>query len=700
MDVEVALGQYVLGNPQAVRVRLGIRQRRPGGLLHHVAELAGQDQLAFPPHDAGFDKHDVAAHGCVIHPGSDADLVLARLALGVDRGAAEQVVHVRRGDGDTLHLTRRDSAGHLAGKFADPPLQLAHARLARIARDDRADGLVGDGQLLGAEALLAHLAGHQVALGDLQLLPLGVPRELDLLHAVEQRPGDRLQEVRRGDEEDFREIERDAEVVVGERVVLGRIQDLEQRGRRIALEGHAQLVHFIEEEDGVLGSRLLHALDDATRHRAHVSAPVAADVGLVPGAAQGDADVGTAQGPGDRLGDRRLAHARGAQEQQDQALRLLVVLVPRGFTLGRPLPQLTDGEEFQYLVLDVLEAVVVLLKDLGRALQIEGLVGPLVPRQLGDGLEVGADDLRFHRVAAGALQSRQLALDLLLGRLGELKRRQPLAQLLDVAALVLFAELLANRLQLLAEDHFALALAELLLHLGLDVLLGVEDADLPLYVHQHPPQPLLDREQVEQPLALGRGDIEVAGHEIGEAAGLVGDLFQHLPDDLVREPGLFTQLTCALAGLAEQCDEGRIVRLDRRLFHRLHDDRFDVSGTLGVLQRGSALLAVQDQLHAAQPALHLPDPRDRAHAVQQGRGHRVDIFALGDGKDQPGLGLERGLDGPQGGGPARADRGGHAGKQHHVPQRQDREGKPLRHSSSSPGKSHFERCCSISRATI
>ena len=156
--MEVALGQYVLGNPQAVRVRLGIRQRRPGGLLHHVAELAGQDQLAFPPHDAGFDKHDVAAHGCVIHPGSDADLVLARLALGVDRGAAEQVVHVRRGDGDTLHLTRRDSAGHLAGKFADLPLQLAHARLARIARDDRADGLVGDGQLLGAEALLAHLA--------------------------------------------------------------------------------------------------------------------------------------------------------------------------------------------------------------------------------------------------------------------------------------------------------------------------------------------------------------------------------------------------------------------------------------------------------------------------------------------------------------------------------------------------------------
>ena len=56
------------------------------------------------------------------------------------------------------------------------------------------------------------------------------------LHAVQQRAGDVLEEVGGGDEEHLREIERHAEVVVGERVVLRRIQHLEQRRRRIALE--------------------------------------------------------------------------------------------------------------------------------------------------------------------------------------------------------------------------------------------------------------------------------------------------------------------------------------------------------------------------------------------------------------------------------------------------------------------------------
>src|SRR2546429_2200962 len=39
----------------------------------------------------------------------------------------------------------------------------------------------------------------------------------------------------------------------------------------------------------------------------------------------------SAHRPGDRLGDRGLAHARRPDEQQDRAFRLLVVLIARGF---------------------------------------------------------------------------------------------------------------------------------------------------------------------------------------------------------------------------------------------------------------------------------------------------------------------------------------------------------------------------------
>src|SRR5881409_627872 len=55
----------------------------------------------------------------------------------------------------------------------------------------------------------------------------------------------------------------------------------------------------------------------------------------------------------------------------------------------------------------------VLFQDLHGALQVERLLGSLVPRELGHGLEVGADHLRFHRIAIRPLQPFELAVDLL-----------------------------------------------------------------------------------------------------------------------------------------------------------------------------------------------------------------------------------------------------------------------------------------------
>ena len=107
---------------------------------------------------------------------------------------------------------------------------------------------------------------------------------------------------------------------------------------------------------------------------------------------------------------------------------------------------------------------------------------------------------------------------------------QPLAQLLDVAVLVLLTQLLADRLHLLAQKHLPLALAQLLLDLGLDVLLGVEHADLPLHSHQHAAQPFLDSQSFEQRLALGRLELDMTRHEIRQPAR-IGDV---LPGPVLR----------------------------------------------------------------------------------------------------------------------------------------------------------------------
>src|SRR5688572_32753120 len=49
-------------------------------------------------------------------------------------------------------------------------------------------------------------------------------------------------------------------------VVLGRVEDLEQRRRRVTLERDPELVHLVEQEHRVLGAGLLHPLNDPPGH--------------------------------------------------------------------------------------------------------------------------------------------------------------------------------------------------------------------------------------------------------------------------------------------------------------------------------------------------------------------------------------------------------------------------------------------------
>ena len=136
-------------------------------------------------------------------------------------------------DRHRLGLALGEAPRHLAGDAAQRALQLAHARLARVTADDVPQRLVGRICNCSArQAGLLQLPREQIALGDLDLLLLAVAGQPQNLHAVQQRPRDRVERVRRRDEEHLRQIERQIEIVVAERVVLRRVEDLQQgRGR-------------------------------------------------------------------------------------------------------------------------------------------------------------------------------------------------------------------------------------------------------------------------------------------------------------------------------------------------------------------------------------------------------------------------------------------------------------------------------------
>src|SRR5207244_3993368 len=80
----------------------------------------------------------------------------------------------------------------------------------------------------GVQAVVPRLLGHEMLLCDGHLLLLGVAGEVDDLHPVPQRGRHRVDDVRGGDEEYPREVERHVQIVVAEGGVLLRVQHLEQ----------------------------------------------------------------------------------------------------------------------------------------------------------------------------------------------------------------------------------------------------------------------------------------------------------------------------------------------------------------------------------------------------------------------------------------------------------------------------------------
>ena len=124
----------------------------------------------------------------------------------------------------------------------------------------------------------------------------------------------------RRDEENFRQIVFDVQIVILKHVVLFRIEHFQQSRARIAAKICSQLVDFVEQQHRVYGSGLLHHLDDLSRQRADVGAAMAANFSFVTDAAQRQAHKLSARRARDRFAEAGLADSRRAQQSRESNL--------------------------------------------------------------------------------------------------------------------------------------------------------------------------------------------------------------------------------------------------------------------------------------------------------------------------------------------------------------------------------------------
>ena len=214
---------------------------------------------------------------------------------------------------------------------------------------------------------------------DGQLLLVRISAQLENLHAVSKRCRDRVEQIRRGNEHDLRQVKRNVKIVVSERVVLLGIEHLEQRRRGIAAPVASELVDLVQNKDRVARSGTSNRLNDSSRHRANVGPAVSANLGLVSHPAERHSGQLSTKCVGDRLRKTRLADTRRTDKAEDRLARLRRL---RLAGLGRGLLlQLAHRQILENAVLDLLQVVVLVVENLARLGDVDLTFGPGVPGQ-------------------------------------------------------------------------------------------------------------------------------------------------------------------------------------------------------------------------------------------------------------------------------------------------------------------------------
>ena len=106
--------------------------------------------------------------------------------------------------------------------------------------------------------------------------------------------------------------------MIAKSVILLGIEYFKQRRGGIAPKVRRHLIDLIHQEHRVFRLRLAHPLDDPARQRSHISAAVAADLGLITDSTQRNTNKITFQRPGNRLGQRSFPYTRRANQTKNR----------------------------------------------------------------------------------------------------------------------------------------------------------------------------------------------------------------------------------------------------------------------------------------------------------------------------------------------------------------------------------------------
>ena len=163
-------------------------------------------------------------------------------------------------------------------------------------------------------------------------------------------------------------------------MVLFRIEDFQQRRRRIAPVVLSDLVDLVDHDQRVVHPDLRVALDEFSRHGADVGLAMTANFRLVGHAPHRHPHELSPESLSDGRAERSLADARWADEAENRSFQIAL--------------QLHHREKFDDAFLDLFQRVMPLIENLLRLFQVQPILGLLLPGDLQDRVEMTSQ----HRV--------------------------------------------------------------------------------------------------------------------------------------------------------------------------------------------------------------------------------------------------------------------------------------------------------------
>src|SRR5437867_1469927 len=384
--------------------------------LHHFADVSGERDISFARITCRFDVQYFAASRRVSQTGNDSRFTGLELCFAHVFRRAEHLRHQFRRDRCMLDFSARNLRRNTPADSRDLALQFAYAGFVCVIVNDLSKCVLLEFALFRLESVFLQLPLYEISLGNFDFLPLGVTGYGNHFNPIAQRFGHALDVVRRADKDYLRQIKRHVEVTIDKRVVLSRIEHFQQRAGRVAAKIRADLVDFIKHENRVPRTCAPQFLNDSARHRTDVRAAMTADLRLVPHSAETDPHKLAAQRVRNRLAETRLADTGRAETTEDRAVTLRI--------------ELAHGQIFDQPLLYFFQIVMVAIEDLLRLIEIEVVFAQLIPRKIGNDLDVTHNHREFRTGGWNEIEALQFALSLFHHRLRRLRFFEPLAQLL------------------------------------------------------------------------------------------------------------------------------------------------------------------------------------------------------------------------------------------------------------------------------